>query len=174
MSLKSTIHGVTVLSRCLLAKKRIYHTQPWNGNNPEHSGTHYTAIRGALLRDMFILMAIDWTHPKYRNTISYGEQAMFCHLETWRASILESVHDISEIPLMTNILRVVSIFDIPKTDSAMVHSISVQVAKQNQSSGGVLHKTLWVMDNIITKCGASLLEYPSHEDLERRTYYRKT
>jgi len=63
-------------------RKRQYVVQPWNEKNAEYSGTHFTAIRGALKREMFILMDIDFDHPKRDDMLTYGEQAMICLLET--------------------------------------------------------------------------------------------
>jgi len=64
------------------SRKRQYVVQHWNEKNVEYSGTHFTAIRGALEREMFILMDIDFDHPKRDDMLTYGEQAMICLLET--------------------------------------------------------------------------------------------
>jgi len=63
-------------------RERQYVVQPWNEKNAEYSGTHFTAIRGALKRERFILMGIDFDHFKRDDLLAYGEQGMICLLET--------------------------------------------------------------------------------------------
>lgn len=65
---------------------------------------------------------------------------------------------------MTTIPGVVSTFDTPKTDSAMMNNISVQIAKQNRLPDGVLHKSFGVTNDMVADGGVSLtkiLEFES-------------
>jgi len=137
-------------------RKVKYNTAPFNPKDLAYPGTHYTAIRDANRREMFILMDIDINHRNFLNMITYGEQAMVCLLETWRSEVLESVIDLPEGTGISTAIGAATALGGTKTDSAIMHSISVQTATQNSFPGGVLRPSFGVDDGL--NYNAPLLE----------------
>ncbi|KAG9595842.1 hypothetical protein KCU77_g4052, partial [Aureobasidium melanogenum] len=142
-------------------RKHGYNSDPWDTKNPSYNGRHFTAIREAGKREMFILMDIPVNHRNFQNMIVYGEQAMLCLLQTYRGDVLSSGQALPQAANATTAVGAVSYFAAAKTDSAVIHNIATQVGAQHSMPGGVLRPGFGATDGL--NYSSPLLETKANE-----------